>query len=64
MSNEAIQLEAGKLTIAGIQAQLPKMLKKLSDALKQKGLTVAKMVRIYTVIRKAVVEVEAILAEK
>lgn len=63
MSSESIT-EAGNLTVAGINAQAPKLLKKLSDALKQKGLSVIKMVRIYTVIRKAVLEVQAILAEK
>lgn len=56
--------KAGTLAIQGITADLPKFIKRVTDAFKAKGLTLTKLVRMYSVIEKAVSEIEAIIKEK
>lgn len=48
----------------GIFSNVPKLFKRINDALKTKGITFAKMVRIYSVIETAVKDIEAIAKEK
>lgn len=64
MNNVQVEHKTGQLIIAGITSGVPKLFKRINDALKAKGLTVVKLVRIYSVIETAVKEIEAIVKEK
>jgi hypothetical protein len=64
MNVQQIEQKAGQLATAGIFAGIPRLIKRVNDALKKKGITVAKMVRMYAVIEKAVEDIEAIAKEK
>lgn len=64
MNAQLIEQKAGQLTIAGIFSNVPKFFKRINDALKTKGITIAKMIRIYSAIETAVKEIEAIVKEK
>lgn len=48
----------------GIFYNVPKLFKRINEALKTKGITFAKMVRIYSVMENAVKVIEAIVIEK
>ena len=64
MNVQQIEQKAGQLTIAGIFAGTPKLFKRITDALKAKGITVAEMFKMYAVIEQAVKDIEAIAKEK
>lgn len=64
MNVQQIEQKAGALATVGIFAGIPKFIKRINDALKTKGITVAKMVRMYAVIETAVKDIEAIAKEK
>lgn len=64
MNVQQIELKAGQLATYGIFGSVPKLVKRINDALKRKGITIGKMVRIYAVFEKAVEDIEAIAKEK
>ena len=55
---------AGKLAVQAAESGIKAFLAKISKAIKTKGITFEKVLRIYTVVNKAVKDVEAIIAEK
>jgi hypothetical protein len=55
---------AGKLAVAAAETGIKAFLAKISKAIKTKGITFEKVLRIYVVVNKAVKDVEAIIAEK
>lgn len=64
MNAPLIEQKAGQLTVLGIFAGIPKFVKRINDALKTKNITIAKMIRIYSVVETAVKEIEAMVKEK
>lgn len=63
MTNEQTVL-AGKLALSAAETGIKGFLAKIAKALKAKGITLEKVLRIYAIVAKALKEVEATLAEK
>lgn len=64
LSQSELEKRSEALAIAGVNLGLPKFIKRVSDAFKAKGLTLAKIIRMYAVVEKAVADIEAIVKEK
>lgn len=64
LTQTELEKKSGALAIQGITAGLSKFIKRITNAFKAKDLTLAKLVRMYSVIEKAVSEIEAIIKEK
>lgn len=64
MTNIEQNALAGKLAIAAAESGIKGFLARISKAIKTKGITFEKVLRIYSVVNKAVKDVEAIITEK
>lgn len=54
----------GKLAIVAAEAGIKGFIAKILKAIKQKGLTLGKVLQMYAIVEKAVKDIEAVLAQK
>lgn len=59
-----LENQAGLLALEGINTNLPRIFKRLSEAFKSKGLTLEKILQMYVLLKKCIEDIEAILKSK
>jgi hypothetical protein len=64
MTTAELEKKSGELAIVGLNVGLPKLFDKIKKAMSMKGITFAKLIRIYAVVESAVKQIDAIVAEK
>jgi hypothetical protein len=64
MSQHESEKLAGTLAMRAADIGIRAFMARITKAIKSKGITLAKILRIYAIVEKAVKDVESILAEK
>lgn len=59
-----MQAVADKLAKSGAELGIRAFANRIIKAIKSKGITLAKLLQIYTIVEKAVKDIEAVLAQK